>query len=99
MCGRAPTVTPGPIFKVFFLRGVVCDNGQSIQQNEGSGFACGGGTQALAGGAKDAQGDTHRVRDTGGVTGEHQGTVGPYETATLKDDDPAALSSWLKAHS
>lgn len=78
---------------------VVCDNGQSIQQNEGSGFACGGGTQPVADGANGTPGETHRVRDPGGVTVEHQGTVGPYETATLKADDPAALSSWLKAHS
>jgi hypothetical protein len=78
---------------------VVCDNGQSIQQNEGSGFACGGGTQPQPDTANGTPGDTHRVRDTGGVTVEHQGTVGPYETATLKADDPAALSSWLKAHS
>lgn len=76
---------------------VVCDNGQSFQQNEG-GFACGGGTQPLSAGGGAGGGETFQVGNTRGVTVEHEGTVGPYETATLKSNDPAALSSWLKSH-
>src|SRR6185436_5185636 len=34
----------------------------------------------------------------GGVTVVHQGTVGPYETVTLKTDQPGALNKWLGDH-
>ncbi len=34
----------------------------------------------------------------GGVTVEHQGVVGPYETATIMSDDPAALLAWMNEH-
>ncbi|MFO0761989.1 MAG: DUF2330 domain-containing protein [Byssovorax sp.] len=75
---------------------VTCSNGQVIRQNENS-FSCGGSAAApvdTAGG-----GDTeHQVRDQGNVTVEHEGTVGPYETVTLKSDDPNALSTWLTSH-
>ncbi len=77
---------------------VVC-NGQIVQQNENNGFACGGGTLPTPTVDSAGTGETFQVGGTRGVTVEHEGTVGPYETATLKSDDPAALSTWLKAHS
>jgi hypothetical protein len=76
---------------------VTCSNGQQIQQNENS-FSCGGsatGPKALSSGGDDTN---HQTRDTGDVTVTHEGTVGPYETVTLKADDPNALTNWLSSH-
>lgn len=36
--------------------------------------------------------------DGGTVTVHHEGTVGPYETATIGSEDPAALVTWLRDH-
>jgi hypothetical protein len=73
---------------------VVC-NGQTIQSTEG-GAGCGAGaTPGLAG----PSGDTTMQQGTDpNVTVEHEGTVGPYETVTLKSTDPMALRNWLGAH-
>lgn len=40
--------------------------------------------------------DFRRAEDGGTVTVLHQGVVGPYETATINSDDPAALLTWLE---
>jgi hypothetical protein len=32
------------------------------------------------------------------VTVEHQGVIGPYETATIMSDDPGALLAWMNEH-
>jgi hypothetical protein len=34
----------------------------------------------------------------GGVRVEHQGVVGPYETATITSEDPNALLAWMNEH-
>lgn len=78
---------------------VYCD-GQSYQASEGDdggGFGC---SSSESSGTGDSFGEGEFVRDypQDGVTVEHQGTVGPYETVTLKSDDPAALQKWLVSH-
>lgn len=40
--------------------------------------------------------DVSQQGNVRGVTVEHQGTVGPYETATIKSADPQALRTWLE---
>jgi Uncharacterized protein conserved in bacteria (DUF2330) len=74
---------------------VIC-NGRAVRTSE-SNFSC-GGSAAAAPLAEDGAPEMHQVRDTGGVTVEHEGTVGPYETVTLKSDDPNALRKWLISH-
>lgn len=52
------------------------------------------GTFNWFGGSSPAAVDAGR----GGVTVEHQGVIGPYETATIMSDDPAALVAWMNEH-
>ncbi len=52
-------------------------------------FSC-----AAAGGSASLS----ELNSGGGVTVVHQGTVGPYETVTLKTDKPGALNAWLGDH-
>jgi hypothetical protein len=77
---------------------VTCSNGQSFQVTQG-GSGCGA---VFAGGGDTPERDTSTTTmqqgDDGNVTVEHEGTVGPYETATLKASDPMALRTWLTAH-
>src|SRR5262249_13013086 len=66
---------------------VVFCNGQAVQGSDG-GFGCGnfGAKAELAGGADGDE--EHRQGDDSGVIVEHEGTVGPYDTVTLKATDP-----------
>jgi len=57
-----------------------------------SGFGCGAAQSA---GLEDV-GGTGGGGD--GVTVLHEGTVGPYETVTLKATQPGALNQWLSSH-
>jgi hypothetical protein len=73
-------------------------NGQLVSQTEqsGGGFGCGGSTVPMAGrDSNTSAGDLMRQGDVEGVTVEHEGTVGPYETVTLSSADPQALRNWL----
>lgn len=72
---------------------IITCNGQSIQQQEFSG-GCGSGSPGTATptAAADEEQQQGAVR---GVTVLHEGTVGPYETATIKSGDPMALRTWL----
>lgn len=62
----------------------------------GGGVGCGStaGAADLAGAPKGYYDD-----NGGGVKVLHQGTVGPYETVTLRSTDGDALTAWLKSHS
>jgi hypothetical protein len=74
---------------------VNCANGTTVRQQEQSGGCGAPATMAEDGyapGTNDAAKSQGRGAD---VTVEHQGTVGPYETVTLKSDDPTALRTWL----
>lgn len=59
----------------------------------GSSFACGGSAsgaaEAFSGGGSSS----------GGVQVISQGTVGPYDTVTVRSTDPNALYAWLNANS
>jgi hypothetical protein len=57
-------------------------------QGGGSGFGCGASDFSEASALGGAPNEN-------GVTVVHQGTVGPYETVTLKAEDPNALNAWL----
>jgi hypothetical protein len=58
--------------------------------DEPSGGGCGCGMKDAAGGLSG----TPSERDPG-VTVVHEGSVGPYQTATLKSTDPGAIGRWL----
>ncbi len=60
-------------------------------QASGGGVGCGSADATLS----DKGGSFY---NGGGVTVLHQGTVGPYETVTLRSTDAGALSTWLKSH-
>jgi hypothetical protein len=55
---------------------------------------CGTGRFFFGGGASPSRSDA----GAGGVIVEHQGVVGPYETATIMSDDPGALVAWMNEH-
>jgi hypothetical protein len=59
----------------------------------GSGCACGSASGNDAALAEDTA--NGGAMPTPGVTVLHEGTVGPYETATLHSTDPKALENWL----
>lgn len=73
-------------------REITC-NGQPVQQQAAAG--CGAPEPIdtieprLTDSVTDQQGEVR------GVTVVHEGTVGPYETATIKSNDPQALRNWL----
>src|SRR3954469_25634519 len=61
----------------------------------GGGSGCGAGFGASA----DASASpSHGFDGGGGVTVLHKGTVGPYETVTLRSTQGDVLSAWLTAH-
>ncbi len=62
--------------------------GCAVNNGGGSGFGC-GDSESFAG--LDARGESN----TGGVQVIHEGTVGPYETVTLRATEPNALRNWL----
>ncbi len=62
--------------------------------SSGGGLGC--GAQARSAGAEDSSGEGDGAAPT--VTVVHQGTVGPYETVTLKTQTPGALNDWLATH-
>jgi hypothetical protein len=77
---------------------VTCSNGQSFQVTQG-GSGCGSGFARGEDVPADGTGTTTMQQgDDGNVTVEHEGTVGPYDTVTLKSSDPMALRNWLTAH-
>ncbi len=57
-----------------------------------------GGVGCGAAGASDASPSSGNFYGGNGVMVLHQGTVGPYETVTLRSKDGDALTTWLKAH-
>lgn len=63
----------------------------------GSGCGCGSASEdgAAEGFADSANGG---MPSQNGVTVLHEGTVGPYETATIHSTDPTALANWLAAN-
>lgn len=61
-------------------------------QASGGGVGCGSVDATLG------SGDHSNFYGGGGVTVLHQGTVGPYETVTLRSTDGDALTTWLKSH-
>ena len=54
---------------------------------------CGDGMFGLADSAPPRS-----IDEDGTVTVHHEGTVGPYETATISSEDPTALVTWLRDH-
>ncbi len=60
--------------------------------SSGGGLGC--GVTALASGDSSGAGGGEAPT----VTVVHQGTVGPYETVTLKTQTPGALNDWLATH-
>ena len=67
-------------------RPLTCQQGGSFGND---GCACGGSDADSAGGGRQS------VADDPPVTVVHEGTVGPYETVTLRSEDPQALRTWL----
>ena len=63
---------------------------RSARQAQGSSGFIGCGGASSAGSSSGGEGDS--------VTVYHQGTVGPYETATIGSTDAMALTSWLNDH-
>lgn len=55
----------------------------------------GGGCVGFAGSAEASASDSGRAFDGNDVKVLHRGTVGPYETVTLRSTDAAALTNWL----
>jgi hypothetical protein len=55
-----------------------------------SGCACGTSSRDSAGGVAFSDGESVEVI--------HEGTVGPYDTVTVRSTDPSALSVWLTSH-
>lgn len=70
-----------------------CD-AMSVQQQESSAGGCGSSNLAMVP-TQDAPTDPEQQGDVRGVTVLHEGTVGPYETATIQSADPQALRTWL----
>jgi hypothetical protein len=65
------------------------------EETEGQG-ACGGDSQQSAQGSSSSGGGTTLEQgDPGDVKVISQGSLGPYETATITADDPTALHTWL----
>jgi Uncharacterized protein conserved in bacteria (DUF2330) len=60
----------------------------------GGGVGCGAGSADASLSSPSAGG----FYNGGGVMVLHQGTVGPYETVTLRSTDGDALTTWLKGH-
>jgi len=76
-------------------------NGRDVRQTEGSfGGGCSGGTRSTADVAapRETSGTPMREGSDPGVSVEHEGTVGPYETVTLKANDATSLHTWLTSH-
>jgi Uncharacterized protein conserved in bacteria (DUF2330) len=74
-------------------RAITC-NGQQIQQAMSSG-GCGASTPIDTIEPRGTDATTEQQGMVRGVTVVHEGTVGPYETATIKSNDPQALRTWL----
>ena len=73
---------------------IITCNGANIQQQSSMASGCGSSTP----GAEPPQAASPEDQQQGavrGVTVLHEGTVGPYETATIKSGDPMALRTWL----
>jgi hypothetical protein len=79
---------------------ITCSNGQVFEGvDSGGGFGCGSSPMASSVAGSGSSGGSEVIRrGDDGVTVVHEGTVGPYETVTLKSDDPKALRSWLQTH-
>jgi hypothetical protein len=73
---------------------VITCNGAPISQQESSGAGC-GSDRAFSPAFDASPSDGMQQGTVRGVTVEHEGTVGPYETATIKSVDPKALRTWL----
>jgi len=71
---------------------VITCNGQSFSQVAASGCGSSAPGAGEKGTGVDEQDQQGAIR---GVTVVHEGTVGPYETATIKSADPQALRTWL----
>ena len=79
-----------PTFNLSWTTDGTCSDGG------GGGFGCGGSSRATAGapsGAVDAGGSKGP-----GVDVAFRGNVGPYDSAIVRSDDPAALEAWLIAN-
>ncbi len=83
---------------------VTCPNGQSFGGGSSGGFGCGASAvdtsdeSAGFGGEGGGGGGLSEGRNKGAVTVVHQGTIGPYETVTLKANDALNLRKWLTSH-
>lgn len=84
---------------------VTCPNGQTFGGGSSGGFGCGASAVdtsdsygSYGGGGGAGGGSTLAEGDRGPVTVVHQGTVGPYETVTLKATDAQNLRTWLMSH-
>jgi hypothetical protein len=65
-------------------------------RDDGGGIGC--GSSLAASSDEAAPGLDNGYDNTSNVTVVHQGTVGPYETVTLRSTDPDALTNWLRDH-
>ena len=74
-------------------RSIFC-NGRDIQQQQSSGCGASEPTGTIE--PRSVESDQQGTVD--GVMVVHEGTVGPYETATIKSSDPQALRIWLTAN-
>lgn len=74
---------------------VITCNGSPVSQQESSSGGCGSGSATGVQFAGDSPEEGMQQGGVRGVTVEHEGTVGPYETATIKSADPQALRTWL----
>jgi hypothetical protein len=59
---------------------------------------CGGSSGGFGCGASQDAGAFAEGTNNNGVTVVHEGTVGPYETVTLRATEPGALNTWLAEH-
>jgi hypothetical protein len=73
-------------------RPIFC-NGRDIQQQQFSG--CGSSPPIDPIDPRTTDDGSEQQGAVRGVMVVHEGTVGPYETATIKSDDPQALRTWL----
>lgn len=72
---------------------VITCNGQQVQQQEAAG--CGATPPIDTIEPRTSDMTTEQQGAVRGVTVLHEGTIGPYETATIKSADPQALRTWL----
>jgi len=77
-------------------REITC-NGQPVQQ-QAAGAGCGAPEPIDTIEPRTTDIITDQQGAVRGVTVVHEGTVGPYETATIKSADPLALRTWLTSN-